>query len=217
MDLLHRRAGVLHRDEGLLVDVCGLDGVDLLLEHRDLAVCLLEGVLVLLFPLQCVLGHYPRFKSVSKIDFPYHVSDTPIASNKHQASCLPLRELFQARERYGKEYRFCWLRRCPSQPYPAAPSGSRGASRVSAACRAAAVGRGWLSWGHLSASGLFARRTMSPTCQAVVCGEERDLRNDEISPSPSRGSGEEDREGQMEGFLAGEDFSLGDMTYVPHG
>lgn len=60
MDLLHRRAGVLHRDKGFLVDVCGLYGVDLLLEHRDLAVGLLEGVLVLLFALECVFGRYPR-------------------------------------------------------------------------------------------------------------------------------------------------------------
>ena len=50
MDLLHRFPGVLHRDQGLLVYICGFDGVDLLLEHADLAVCLLEGVFVLLLP-----------------------------------------------------------------------------------------------------------------------------------------------------------------------
>ncbi len=73
MDLLHRCAGVLHCDEGFLVDVCGLDGVDLLLEHRDLAVCLLKGVLVLLFSLQCVFGHYARSgasaRKISRITF----------------------------------------------------------------------------------------------------------------------------------------------------
>jgi hypothetical protein len=60
MDLLHRRTGVLHRNKGFLVDVRGFDGVDLLLEHRDLAVCLLEGMLVLFFALECVFGHCPR-------------------------------------------------------------------------------------------------------------------------------------------------------------
>lgn len=48
MDLLHSRASVLHGDEGFLVDVCGFDGVDLLLEHGDLAIGLFEGVLVCL-------------------------------------------------------------------------------------------------------------------------------------------------------------------------
>ena len=57
MDLLHGSAGVLHGDEGFLVDVCGFDGVDLLLEHGDLAVGLFEGVLVLLLALECVAGN----------------------------------------------------------------------------------------------------------------------------------------------------------------
>lgn len=56
MDLLHGCAGVLHGDEGFLVDVCGFDGVDLLLEHGDLPVGLLEGVLVLLLAFEGVAG-----------------------------------------------------------------------------------------------------------------------------------------------------------------
>ena len=48
VDLFHSLAGVLHGDEGFLVDVRGFDGVDLLLEHGYLAVRLLEGMLVLL-------------------------------------------------------------------------------------------------------------------------------------------------------------------------
>ena len=54
MDLLHSGAGILHGDEGFLVDVCGFDGVDLLLEHGDLAVGLFEGVLVLLLSFEGV-------------------------------------------------------------------------------------------------------------------------------------------------------------------
>lgn len=46
---LHCRAGVLHRGEGFLVDVCGFDGVYLLLQHGYLAGRLFEGVFVLLF------------------------------------------------------------------------------------------------------------------------------------------------------------------------
>ncbi len=42
MDGLHSGAGVLHGGKGFLVDVCGFDGVDLLLEHGYLAVGLLE-------------------------------------------------------------------------------------------------------------------------------------------------------------------------------
>ena len=57
VDLLHGRAGVLHGDEGFLVDVCGFDGVDLLLEHGDLAVGLFEGVLVLLLAFEGVAGN----------------------------------------------------------------------------------------------------------------------------------------------------------------
>lgn len=39
--LLHRLAGVLHRNQRLLVYVRGFDGVDLLLEHTYLAIRLL--------------------------------------------------------------------------------------------------------------------------------------------------------------------------------
>ncbi len=48
MNLLHSFAGIFHGYERLLIDVCGFDGVDLLLEHRYLAVSLFKGVLVLL-------------------------------------------------------------------------------------------------------------------------------------------------------------------------
>ena len=54
VDLLHGGASILHSDEGFLVDVCGFDGVDLLLEHGDLAVGLFEGVLVLLLSFEGV-------------------------------------------------------------------------------------------------------------------------------------------------------------------
>lgn len=56
MDLLHGGAGVLHGDEGFLVDICGFDRVDLLFEHGDLAVGLFEGVLVLLLAFEGVTG-----------------------------------------------------------------------------------------------------------------------------------------------------------------
>ena len=58
VDLFHGFAGILHGDEGLLVDVCGFDGVDLLLEHRYLAVGLLEGVFVLLLSFESVSSDY---------------------------------------------------------------------------------------------------------------------------------------------------------------
>ena len=57
MDLLHSCAGILHSNEGFLVDICGFDGVDLLLEHGDLAVGLFEGVLVLLLAFEGVAGN----------------------------------------------------------------------------------------------------------------------------------------------------------------
>ena len=56
VDLLHSGASVLHCYESFLVDVCGFDGVDLLLQHADLAVGLLEGVLVLLLAFEGVAG-----------------------------------------------------------------------------------------------------------------------------------------------------------------
>ena len=49
MYFLHGFPGVLHRDQSFLIYVRGLDGGDLLLEHADLTVRLLQGVLVLLF------------------------------------------------------------------------------------------------------------------------------------------------------------------------
>ena len=56
VDLLHGGAGILHGDEGFLVDVCGFDGVDLRFELGDLAVGLFEGVLVLLLAFEGVAG-----------------------------------------------------------------------------------------------------------------------------------------------------------------
>ena len=58
VDLFHGGASVLHCDEGFLVDVCGFDGVDLLLEHGDLAVGLFEGVLVLLLAFEGIAGSW---------------------------------------------------------------------------------------------------------------------------------------------------------------
>ena len=55
--LFHSFAGVLHSDEGFLIDICGFYGVYLLLEHGYLAVRLLEGVLVLLLALEGVTGN----------------------------------------------------------------------------------------------------------------------------------------------------------------
>ncbi len=60
VDLLHGSAGILHGDEGFLVDVCGFDGVDLLLEHGDLAAGLFEGVLVLLLAFEGVAGGWVK-------------------------------------------------------------------------------------------------------------------------------------------------------------
>ena len=57
VDLLHSGTCILHRDESFLVDVCGFDGVDLLLEHGDLTVGLLERVLVLLLAFESVASH----------------------------------------------------------------------------------------------------------------------------------------------------------------
>ena len=54
MDFFHSFTGVLHGDEGFLIDVCGFDGVDLLFEHGDLAGGLLEGVLMLLLAFEGV-------------------------------------------------------------------------------------------------------------------------------------------------------------------
>ena len=54
MDFFHGFAGVLHGDEGFLVDVCGFDGVYLLFKHGNLAGGLLEGVLMLLLAFEGV-------------------------------------------------------------------------------------------------------------------------------------------------------------------
>lgn len=54
VDFFHSFAGVLHGDEGFLIDVCRFDGVDLLFEHGDLAGGLFEGVLMLLLAFEGV-------------------------------------------------------------------------------------------------------------------------------------------------------------------
>ena len=142
MNFLHRFAGVLHRDQGFLVYVCGFDGVYLLLEHADLAICLLEGVFMLLLPFQGIPCSYSLLVSA------------PFT----KASAYPLLG------NWGQTHQSCSSRRSSSLSLPAGSSVSRDISHASAACPAAAVGRVWLSWAHLSASGLFARRTMTPTC-----------------------------------------------------
>lgn len=63
VDGLHGGAGVLHGGEGFLVDVCRFDGVDLLFKHGYLAVCLLEGVFVLLLAFEGGAGSCCNEKS----------------------------------------------------------------------------------------------------------------------------------------------------------
>lgn len=58
MNLLHGSAGLLHGSQGLVVDVRGFDGVYLLLKLHNLGCCLLEILLVDLFPSKGVLGGY---------------------------------------------------------------------------------------------------------------------------------------------------------------
>lgn len=58
MDLLHSGAGLLHSSQGLVVDIRGFDGVYLLLKLHNLSCCLLEILLVDLFPSECVFGGY---------------------------------------------------------------------------------------------------------------------------------------------------------------
>ena len=58
MDVFHGFAGVLHGEQGLLVDICGFDGVDLVFEHGDLGGGLFEGVLVRLFTFECRSGSW---------------------------------------------------------------------------------------------------------------------------------------------------------------
>jgi hypothetical protein len=48
--LLHGVAGILHRVQRLLVDICGFDAVDFALEGHDLRARLLEGMFKLLLP-----------------------------------------------------------------------------------------------------------------------------------------------------------------------
>lgn len=66
MDVLHRRAGILHGLQRAAINVGRLDGVDLLLQRADLRLCLLQRALVRLFPSQRRLGRYtcPTFVSL---------------------------------------------------------------------------------------------------------------------------------------------------------
>ena len=61
MDVFHGFTGVLHGEEGLLVDVGGFDGVDLVLQHGDLRGGLFEGVLVCLFAFERRAGGWERW------------------------------------------------------------------------------------------------------------------------------------------------------------
>jgi hypothetical protein len=61
VDVFHGFAGVLHGEEGLLVDVGGFDGVDLVLQHGDLRGGLFEGVLVCLFAFERRAGGWERW------------------------------------------------------------------------------------------------------------------------------------------------------------
>jgi hypothetical protein len=56
VNLRHRRTGLLHSLQGLVVDIGRFDGVDLLLKLDDLRCCLLEVLLVHLFPSEGGLG-----------------------------------------------------------------------------------------------------------------------------------------------------------------
>ena len=58
MDLLHSGTGLLHSSQGLVVDIRGFDGVYLLLELHTLSCCLLERLLVDLFPSEGVFSGY---------------------------------------------------------------------------------------------------------------------------------------------------------------
>jgi hypothetical protein len=60
MDLCHGSAGRLHCVQGLLVDIRRFDRVDLLLELGDLRGCLIEVLLVDLFPSQSGFGSCGR-------------------------------------------------------------------------------------------------------------------------------------------------------------
>jgi hypothetical protein len=60
VNLLHSGTGLLHCGQSLVVDVRRFDGVYLLLELHDLRRCLLEVLLVDLFPSEGVLRRYLR-------------------------------------------------------------------------------------------------------------------------------------------------------------
>jgi hypothetical protein len=53
---LHRLTSLLHRLQGLVVDVGRFDGVNLLLQLDDLGCCLFEILFVGLLPSECGFG-----------------------------------------------------------------------------------------------------------------------------------------------------------------
>lgn len=58
---------------------------------------------------------------------------------------------------------------------------------------------------------------MNPTYWTVAGGMETVSLRGGLFLSPDTGSEEEGKRGRMEGFVAGEDLSLGDIAHVPHG
>jgi hypothetical protein len=56
VDLLHCCTGLFHRGQSLVIDVRRFNGVYLLLELHDLRRCLLEVLLMDLFPSEGILG-----------------------------------------------------------------------------------------------------------------------------------------------------------------
>lgn len=64
VDLRHRCTSLLHRLQGLVVDISRFDGIDLLLELNDLRCCLLEVLFVNLFPSEGGFGSCTKYKRV---------------------------------------------------------------------------------------------------------------------------------------------------------
>lgn len=160
MYVLHRLAGLLHRQERLLVDVGRLDGIYLLLQRSDLRLSLLEAVFVLLLAFQCGLRSCSHRRG--KVSM-CNDAGSPVRAGSicpHQSYCL-------------------W-RRISGPGHLAHPSGFAGASRASAACRAVTEARGWRSWGHSSASERRPRQTSPGPSQTFcftdvsVCRRKRD-------------------------------------------
>lgn len=69
MNFFHSCTCILHSHQGFLINICGFDRVDLLLEHGDLTIGLLKRVLVLLLALEsvaCRYGFSNQHKSLCK-------------------------------------------------------------------------------------------------------------------------------------------------------